>query len=208
MNRIYQATRRRYTAKDAAKLAGIAYSTIRKHIAEGKLPAKRDGRCLWIEADDLVELYPNFSQPPFHNVFDNADTADESAQITPKSADVADKSAKTAPQSASESADVADESADIEPNDTDKSATTKLNSDTESKVEFALIRQERDQLRQEVEYLRPQVLSQSESIRAISEQNDRLTILLANEQAQRMKALPRPISSWIARLFTRGPKLG
>ena len=39
-----------------------------------------------------------------------------------------------------------------------------------------------------------------DSIQSLSEQNERLTILLANEQVQRLKALPNPLG-WISRLF-------
>ena len=188
MNPIDQTRGRRYTAKEAAEFAGIAYSTIRKHIAEGKLRAKRDGRCLWIEADELALLYPNFSEPPRERVSESADTADNSVM--------------TAPNSAEETADTAHQSADTVLNSASHSTTTVLESDTEFRAEFTWIRQERDLLRQEVFFLRQQVLEQTQSTRALAEQNERLTLLLANEQARRIPALPKPLG-WMRKVFGR-----
>ena len=94
--------------------------------------------------------------------------------------------------------------------------TSETSEITKTRIELEATRRERDVLRDEIQRLREdwkrsqiqleQQAHQNQealaSVRALTEQNERLTILLANEQAHRMKALPRP-PGWIARLFGR-----
>jgi excisionase family DNA binding protein len=68
--------------------------------------------------------------------------------------------------------------------------------------ENAQLSDETRRLHAELERSQRQLEESLTSVRALTEQNERLTILLANEQAQRMKALPRPFS-WVRRLFGR-----
>lgn len=74
------------------------------------------------------------------------------------------------------------------------------------------VERERDRLRSELDMndsarseLHRQVSESLTSIRALTEQNERLTILLANEQASRMKMLPQT-EGWVHRLFGRKRK--
>jgi len=69
-------------------------------------------------------------------------------------------------------------------------------------VKLEAAERENSHLGKESENLHQQIIEQSHSIRSLTEQNERLTLLLANEQAYRMKALPRPIG-WIRKLFGR-----
>ena len=69
--------------------------------------------------------------------------------------------------------------------------------------ELDKVRQENERLQSESVQVRGQLEDALASIRALTEQNERLTILLANEQAQRIKALPNPLG-WIRRLFRPG----
>jgi len=69
--------------------------------------------------------------------------------------------------------------------------------------ELDKVRQENERLQSESAQVRGQFEDALASIRALTEQNERLTILLTNEQAQRIKALPNPLG-WIRRLFRPG----
>ena len=69
--------------------------------------------------------------------------------------------------------------------------------------ELDKVRQENERLQSESAQVRGQFEDALASIRALTEQNERLTILLTNEQAQRIKALPNPLW-WIRRLFRPG----
>ena len=61
---------------------------------------------------------------------------------------------------------------------------------------------ENSRLHMELERSQRQLEESLTSVRALTEQNERLTLLLANEQAQRIKALPRPFG-WMRRFFGR-----
>ena len=71
---------------------------------------------------------------------------------------------------------------------------------------------ERDVLRSELDLngserseLRHQLSDSLSSVRALTEQNERLTVLLANEQVQRLRSLPSESTQrgWLGRLFGR-----
>ena len=68
--------------------------------------------------------------------------------------------------------------------------------------ELAELRQERDYLRQEVERLHQRLEQLEGSLRHAEQMNDRLSLLLANEQAQRLRALPSS-KNFLRRLFRR-----
>jgi predicted nuclease with TOPRIM domain len=74
---------------------------------------------------------------------------------------------------------------------------TKLNSAAQ---ERGAVARELETARGEVHHLRPRV----ENLEGL---NERLTLMLSNEQALRMKALPPPKVGWFARLMGRRPQV-
>ena len=99
-NNGHQDSKVRYTAKEAAQLAGVSYSTIRRHITEGKLTAKRNGRCLWVNADDMVGLYPNFNMSATNGEDSAYNTAHNSNQTPPNSVHTVSKGVQNIAESA------------------------------------------------------------------------------------------------------------
>lgn len=92
-----------------------------------------------------------------------------------------------------------------EPDRTNPNPQSSVSSDAETariRAESAALRRELNALTEHAFAAAKHLERALDTIDALTEQVNRLTVLLANEQARRLRALPRPLS-WLARLFGR-----
>ena len=165
------------TATDVAKLLGVSDTAVRKRIQNGSIPAEKRGREWRIrrdEIDHLRVLLNDSTEPPNLDRTNRTNHEPLSSVMT-------------------------------EPPNPDRTNHEPLS----SMVEVDRLRSENDALRREIEVLqdeRNEIRAELKRLHARMEHlealNERLTLLLANEQAQRLRILPRPLS-WFARLLGR-----
>ena len=162
------------TATEAAALLNVSDMTIRRWISNGVIQASKRGRSWQINRTEVERVLgdPNTDRPTVD------DTPTDSSTDTSVNRQT---------------------SATGGPNWEMEQLRTKLSIAEE---ENGRLESEVSRMGVDLERIQRQFEEALGSVRALTEQNERLTLLLANEQVQRMKAQPKPFG-WVRRLLGR-----